>query len=134
MARVTRSGSARPQGGGWELAIWYGMRLTGLGLFVLALAHYLITHFLSDPASQNAQWIGIRWDNIAWRTIDWLMLAFVIFHGFMGLRTVVGDYTQRRRPDRDHDGPLPRRDRPVRAGHDRAGHAAAEGARAVTGR
>ena len=94
MARVTRSGSARPQGGGWELAIWYGMRLTGLGLFVLALAHYLITHFLSDPASQNAQWIGIRWDNIAWRTIDWLMLAFVIFHGFMGLRTVVGDYTR----------------------------------------
>ena len=38
MARVTRSGSARPQGGGWELAIWYLMRLTGLGLFVLALA------------------------------------------------------------------------------------------------
>ena len=58
MARVTRSGSARPQGGGWELAVWYGMRLTGLGLFVLALAHYLITHFLSDPASQNAAWIA----------------------------------------------------------------------------
>ena len=69
------------------------MRLTGLGLFVLALAHYLITHFLSDPANQNAAVIGIRWGNIAWRTIDWLMLAFVIFHGFMGLRTVVGDYT-----------------------------------------
>ena len=33
-ARVTRAGRARPQGGGFELAIWYLMRLTGLGLFV----------------------------------------------------------------------------------------------------
>ena len=63
MARVTRSGSARPQGGGWELAVWYLMRLTGLGLFVLALAHYLILHFLYDPAQQNAGWIAtIRWE------------------------------------------------------------------------
>jgi hypothetical protein len=27
--RVTRAGRARPQGGGWELAVWYLMRLTG---------------------------------------------------------------------------------------------------------
>ena len=93
MPRVTRSGSARPQGSGFELAVWYGMRLTGLGLFVTALAHYLITHFLSDPANQNAAWIQDRWGDIAWRTIDWLMLTFVVFHAFMGLRTVVGDYT-----------------------------------------
>jgi succinate dehydrogenase hydrophobic anchor subunit len=69
------------------------MRLTGLGLFVTALAHYMITHFLSDPANQNAEWIGVRWGNIGWRTIDWLMLTFVVFHAFMGLRTVVYDYT-----------------------------------------
>ena len=30
------------------------MRLTGLGLFVLALSHYLITHVLYDPAEQDA--------------------------------------------------------------------------------
>jgi hypothetical protein len=42
--RVTRSGSARP-GSGWELAIWYLMRLTGLGLFVTALAHFIIVQF-----------------------------------------------------------------------------------------
>ena len=94
MARVTRSGSARPQGGGWELAVWYGMRLTGLGLFVTALSHYLITHFLSDPLAQNSAWITERWGELAWRTIDWLMLTFVVFHGFMGLRIVVGDYTR----------------------------------------
>ncbi len=92
--RSTRAGSARPQGGGWELAVWYLMRLTGLGLFVTALAHYIIVHFLYDPAQQTAKWItDERWGNVAWRTADWLMLTFVVFHAFMGLRTVVQDYT-----------------------------------------
>ena len=93
-SRVTRAGSARPSGSGWELAIWYLMRLTGLGLFVTALAHYIIVHFLYDPSSQKAQWItDERWGNIAWRTADWLMLTFVVFHAFMGMRTIVADYT-----------------------------------------
>jgi succinate dehydrogenase / fumarate reductase membrane anchor subunit len=70
------------------------MRLTGLGLFVLAISHFLITHVLWDPAVQDAQWIGERWANLSVRTADWLMLAFVIFHAFMGLRIVVGDYTR----------------------------------------
>ena len=87
--RVTRSGRARPQSGGFELALWYLMRLTGLGLFVLALAHYIIVHFLFDPSEQTAQWImDERWGSLAWRTVDWLMLTFVVFHAFMGMRTV----------------------------------------------
>jgi succinate dehydrogenase / fumarate reductase, membrane anchor subunit len=93
--KYSRSGSVRPQGSGWELAIWYLMRLTGLGLFVLALAHYIIVHFIYDPSVQTAQWIlDERWVNIAWRTADWLMLTFVVFHAFMGMRTVVQDYTK----------------------------------------
>lgn len=92
--RVTRAGRARPKSGGWELAVWYLMRLTGLGLFVTALAHYIIVHFLFDPSLQTAKWItDERWGNVAWRTVDWLMLSFVVFHAFMGLRTVVQDYT-----------------------------------------
>jgi succinate dehydrogenase / fumarate reductase, membrane anchor subunit len=89
-----RSGSRARPGGGYELAIWYLMRLTGLGLFVLAISHFLITHVLWDPAIQDAQWIGERWANLSVRTADWLMLAFVIFHAFMGLRIIVGDYTR----------------------------------------
>ena len=93
--RPSSSGSARPSGGGWEVAVWYLMRLSGVGLFVTALAHYIIVHFLYDPKDQTAQWIlDERWGNIAWRTADWLMLTFVVFHAFMGLRTVVGDYTR----------------------------------------
>jgi succinate dehydrogenase / fumarate reductase, membrane anchor subunit len=89
-----RSGSRAKPGGGFELAVWYLMRLTGLGLFVLALSHFLITHVLYDPADQNASWIDERWANLGVRTADWLMLAFVCFHAFMGLRTIVQDYTR----------------------------------------
>ena len=90
-----RSGSrARPAGGGFELAVWYLMRLTGLGLFVLAISHFLITHVLYDPVAQDSSFISERWANLSVRTADWLMLLFVVFHAFMGLRTIVGDYTR----------------------------------------
>ncbi len=93
MAFYTRSGRVRPQGGGLELAIWYLMRISGVALFVLALAHFSILHFLFDPANQTAQWItSQRWNSLFWRSFDWLLLMMVIFHSFMGVRTVVGDY------------------------------------------
>jgi succinate dehydrogenase / fumarate reductase membrane anchor subunit len=94
---MTASGGrrARPQTGGFELAVWYLMRLTGLALFVLALSHFIITHVLYDPAEQTAAWIlEERWANVAVRTVDWLMLAAVVFHAFMGVRTIVADYTR----------------------------------------
>jgi succinate dehydrogenase / fumarate reductase membrane anchor subunit len=92
--RGSRYGRVRPQGGGFELGVWYLMRLTGLALFVLALSHYSITHFVFDPSEQTAQWIvDTRWGNVLWRTVDWLMLTTVIFHSFMGVRTVLQDYT-----------------------------------------
>jgi len=94
-ARYGRSGRARPSRGGWDLAVWYLMRLTGLGLFVLVLSHYLILHVLYDPAQQHSGWIAeVRWSSTFWRTFDWLMLMLVLFHATMGLRTVIGDYTR----------------------------------------
>jgi succinate dehydrogenase / fumarate reductase, membrane anchor subunit len=95
---VTQGAGARggrPQGSGFELAVWYLMRLSGLGLFVLVLAHYLILHVLSEPKDQDASWIAeVRWSSLFWRAFDWLMLMLVLFHGFMGMRIVVGDYTR----------------------------------------
>ena len=70
------------------------MRLSGLGLFVLVLSHYLILHVLYDPAEQDASWIAdIRWSSTFWRAFDWLMLTLVLFHAFMGMRVVISDYT-----------------------------------------
>lgn len=93
MAVITRAGRGRPRSGGFELAVWYLIRLSGLALFVLALSHFSITHFVSDPAEQTSQWIfGERWGGLLWRTLDWLMLQMVVFHGFLGMRTVLADY------------------------------------------
>lgn len=93
----SRSGRIKPQGSRSELAIWYLMRLSGLGLFVLVLSHYLILHVLYDPAEQDAQWIAqFRWSSMFWRAFDWLMLILVLFHAFMGMRVVIGDMTRGR--------------------------------------
>ena len=94
MALYTRAGRARPQRSGFELGVWYLMRVSGLALFVLALGHFSITHFIFDPATQTAQWIvDDRWGSVLWRTVDWLMLTMVVLHSFLGVRTVVQDYT-----------------------------------------
>jgi len=77
------------------VAVWYLMRLSGIGLFVLVLSHYLILHVLYDPSKQDAQWIAqFRWSSTFWRSFDWLMLTLIQFHAFMGMRTVVSDYTR----------------------------------------
>ncbi|MEO5918876.1 MAG: succinate dehydrogenase [Candidatus Limnocylindrales bacterium] len=95
--RYSRSGRIRPQSGGLELAVWYLMRLSGLGLFVLVLSHYLIVHVLYDPAEQTAEWIAeVRWSSLFWRVFDWLMLTLVLFHAFMGMRIVISDHTSGR--------------------------------------
>jgi succinate dehydrogenase / fumarate reductase, membrane anchor subunit len=94
MAVYTRVGRAKPASANrLELAVWYLMRLTGLGLFVLALSHFLITHVLFDPANQTAEWIAThRWANDLWRYVDGSMLVLVTFHSFVGVRTVLQDY------------------------------------------
>jgi succinate dehydrogenase / fumarate reductase membrane anchor subunit len=98
MSLSSRSGRPRPLGRSRETVIWYLMRLTGLGLFVLALAHYLILHFLFDPAEQTAAWIiDERWNQLFWRAFDWALLMLVLFHGFMGMRTVINDHVGRPR-------------------------------------
>ena len=86
------AGRSRPQGSGFELFVWYLMRVTGVMLFVLALAHFSIMHFLFDPSQESSSWIAARWGSLAWRVFDWTLLMMVLFHSFMGLRTVLLDY------------------------------------------
>ena len=97
ISRVTRA-RMRPRGSRREVFAWYLMRITGLGLFVLALAHFSILHFIYDPAQQNAEFIATqRWNQFFWRAIDWALLMLVLFHSFLGMRTVVQDYIRGRR-------------------------------------
>ena len=95
ISRVSR-GRLRPRGSRRETVAWYLMRLTGVALFVLALAHFSILHFVFDPADQTADFIANeRWNRVFWRAFDWLLLSTVLFHSFVGLRTVVIDYVRR---------------------------------------
>lgn len=95
MTRISprSSGRVKPSGNGFEVAIWYLMRVTGVALFVLALAHFSILHFIWDPAEQTSQFIiEERWNQLFWRGFDWLLLMMVLFHSFIGMRTVLLDY------------------------------------------
>ena len=93
MALYSRSGRPRPQSGGFELAAWYFMRLSGVALFFLALAHFSMQHFLSDPKDQTASWIFTQaWNSVLRRGLDWLMLVIVLAHMILGMRTVSMDY------------------------------------------
>jgi succinate dehydrogenase / fumarate reductase membrane anchor subunit len=69
------------------------MRVTGVLLFVMALAHFSIMHFIWDPAEQTAEFVTReRWSNLFWRAYDWTLLMLVLFHSFVGMRTVILDY------------------------------------------
>ncbi len=95
MIRINPQTSSRrkPEGSGFELFVWYFMRISGVGLFVLALAHFSILHFIFDPSNETSTFIiDQRWRFLYWRVFDWLLLMMVLFHSFMGVRTVMNDY------------------------------------------
>jgi succinate dehydrogenase hydrophobic anchor subunit len=90
-------GRARPRQDRRETRIWLLMRLTGLALFVFALAHFSILHFVFDPAEQDAEFIiEQRWSQLFWRTFDWLLLTAVLVHSFLGMRVVFQDHFRER--------------------------------------
>ena len=93
MSSVPRARQPRPKGRGRELTYWKLTRYTALALFVLALAHYTVTHFVYDSSEQTAEWIKqVRWNSLAVRFVDWSMLVIVMVHSSLGMRTVVQDY------------------------------------------
>jgi succinate dehydrogenase / fumarate reductase membrane anchor subunit len=90
---VPRARQPRPKGRGRELTYWLLTRYTALALFVLALAHYTVTHFVYDSSLQTAEWIKeVRWNSLALRFVDWSFLIIVMVHSSLGMRTVVQDY------------------------------------------
>lgn len=68
------------------------MRLTGVGLILLAVGHMMIQHVLNDVHSLTLEFVRQQWTSWGWRTYDLFLLVFAIAHGFNGLRTVLEDY------------------------------------------
>ena len=76
----------------FETWSWYFMRISGLILLFLALAHFAITHIVNDVVETDADFVNQRWDNPLWRFYDWALLALALGHGLNGIRWIVDDY------------------------------------------
>lgn len=68
------------------------MRLTGIGLLVLAVGHMVIQHVLHSTANLTLQFVAEQWDSWGWKAYDMMLLAFAFSHGINGLRNVLEDF------------------------------------------
>lgn len=68
------------------------MRLSGIGLIILAVGHVLIQHVLNDVHNLTLEVVAATWNSWGWKVYDMLLLAFAIPHGVNGLRNVLEDY------------------------------------------
>ena len=75
-----------------ETWTWFFMRVSGLILIFLSLAHFAITHIVNDVVDTNASFVAERWDNPLWRLFDWTLLALALGHGLNGVRWSIDDY------------------------------------------
>jgi succinate dehydrogenase / fumarate reductase, membrane anchor subunit len=80
----------------FETWSWFFMRVSGLVLVFLALAHFAITHIVNDVVDTDAGFVFRRWDNPLWRLFDWSLLALALVHGLNGLRWSIDDYIRSR--------------------------------------
>ena len=82
--------------GGYELFMWYFMRLSGLALVFLAVGHLFIMHILNNVETINYAFIASRWTaprtGWIWRLWDLSLISLAVIHGFNGLRQVLYEY------------------------------------------
>lgn len=96
--RMMAGRGARPRGArNFEVFAWFWMRISGLFLIFLVLGHFLIMHILHDVRETNFDFVVARWGNPFWRVWDWLILALGLFHGLIGIRTVIEDSVSSKR-------------------------------------
>jgi succinate dehydrogenase / fumarate reductase membrane anchor subunit len=79
----------------FETWSWFFMRISGLLLLFLALAHFAITHIVNDVVETDFDFVSNRWDNPLWRLFDWSLLFFALLHGLNGMRLIIDDYVRR---------------------------------------
>ncbi len=93
----SRAARVRPTNSGFELWMWYFMRISGLLLVVLALGHMFIMHVLVQLGGREIDFafVTARWGSPFWRIYDLLLLLLAFIHGLNGARIVIGDTARR---------------------------------------
>lgn len=92
MSRAVRGDRRVKPAGGFELAAWYFMRISGLVLVFLALGHLFIMHIQNNVETISYSFVVDRWTNpktgFLWRLWDLALVNLAVIHGFNGLRQV----------------------------------------------
>lgn len=90
-----RAGPTPKPESGLELYAWIFMRVSGVVLLFMALAHLVVMHLINNIEVVNYQFVATRYATPFWRTFDLVMLWLALIHGTNGTRTVIMDYIQR---------------------------------------
>ena len=76
-----------------EFYSWIFMRVSGVLLFLLVVAHVVIMHLLDGGVARvNFAFVAGRWASPFWQTYDWAMLVLATVHGANGMRVLADDY------------------------------------------
>lgn len=90
---MTRA-AIRP-GSRFEVLSWLFMRISGVVLLVMAVAHLLLMHYGIGVENLSFEVVAARWSSPWWRLYDFFLLAFALVHGSNGARVVIDDYVPR---------------------------------------
>lgn len=85
------AGRPRPQGG-IDLLAWIFMRVSGVVLLFMVLAHLAIMHIINNIEVINYHFVAARFATPFWRTYDVVMLWLAFIHGLNGVRVMIDDY------------------------------------------
>ena len=72
---------------------WFLQRITAVGLVVVLSIHLYVLHFAGEHAVLSVAEVSIRLKTLTYILVDFGLLAFALYHGLYGLRSVILDYT-----------------------------------------
>lgn len=75
-----------------RLIVWVLVRVTGLLLALLVLAHFAHTHIINDVADTDSEFVTQYFDSLLFILWDWLMLVLAVVHGAAGIWVAITEY------------------------------------------
>jgi succinate dehydrogenase hydrophobic anchor subunit len=73
---------------------WLTIRGTAVLLAILVLAHFAVTHLLTDVAETDSAFVAERWQSGIVAATDWVMLAAAVLHGVAGTWSILDDHVR----------------------------------------